>query len=403
MAWVRRVKSGRFQGQYRDANKKVRSAGGTYEGKKEALHAAQELERQVRRGEWTDPKIACRIFADFADEVMAARLHLEASSRGRDESYRRNHIDPAFGHLPLNQITKPAVQKWVKELHEDKGKAPSTVKDIKGILSRIMAEAVEEHLIPENPCRKVSLPRNVRKEKKYLTGQQVPLVVKAMNERRAELLETEGIRTPNLSAAVFVAAYGSLRWGEVFGLKRENLDIPKRELRVVGSLKREEKGRVRYSEGLKSTSRRGVIVIPDLLAAILARHLLEAPESEFVFSQLNGGHVNPSNFRQRHWLPALERAGVGHVRFHSLKDTSYMLLRDLKADDLQMQERMGHRDISTTLRHYGHVSPERDERLTSRMNELFAAYMLHAGTEDDLDSKRIVPLTREFGSREGGI
>jgi len=317
-------------------------------------------------------------FAEFAKvEMDSRRIRLATSSWSRDEANMRNHLLPAFGYLPINQITKSAVQIWVKGLSEEKGLKPGTVKLCYGLLAELLAEAVEQRLIPKTPCRKIALPRKVKAEKKYLTIEQLPAVIEAMKQRRLELAN-KGKPTPDLSAAVFVAAYCSLRWGEIFGLKREHLDIQARELSVVGSLKREEKGRVEYSVGTKTDGRLGVIAIPDPLAVVLAHHLLEAPESEFVFSQLNGGPVGPSNFRQRYWLPALDRVGLEHCCFHSLKDTSATLLADLGADELLTKKRMGHKDISTTLRHYTHLSPGREKELVERMGKTFcAANMLH--------------------------
>jgi integrase len=67
-----------------------------------------------------------------------------------------------------------------------------------------------------------------------------------------------------------------------------------------------------------------------------------------------------------------------HCCFHSLKDTSATLLADLGADELLTKKRMGHKDISTTLRHYTHLSPGREKELVERMGKTFcAANVLH--------------------------
>jgi len=44
---------------------------------------------------------------------------------------------------------------------------------------------------------------------------------------------------------------------------------------------------------------------------------------------------------------------------------------DQGADPLQVQRRLGHKDISTTLRIYGHLFPERDDELTQRLDRAY--------------------------------
>jgi integrase len=56
---------------------------------------------------------------------------------------------------------------------------------------------------------------------------------------------------------------------------------------------------------------------------------------------------------------------------HALRHTAAAIMIDQGADPLQVQRRLGHKDISTTLRIYGHLFPERDEELTQRLD---AAY-----------------------------
>ena len=56
---------------------------------------------------------------------------------------------------------------------------------------------------------------------------------------------------------------------------------------------------------------------------------------------------------------------------HALRHTAAAIMIDQGADPLQVQRRLGHKDISTTLRIYGHLFPERDEELTRRLDRAY--------------------------------
>ena len=367
MAWARKTKWGRWQGQYRDEDKKVRTVG-TFELKSAAKRAADEQERKMRLGEWTDPALARTTFGDFATEVTDGRLHLRPASRSRDDSYMKNHVIPAFGDVPVQRISKAEVQKWIRVLSEEKKLAPSTVRECRRLLSGIMEEAVEERLIQVNPCRRVRTPRIVGKEKGFLTGEQIEQLADAMD--------------PRYRASVFVGAYLGLRWGEMAGLKRKHLHLHqlKPHATIVGSLERFENG-FRYVEETKTTSGRRSLPLTPNLVEELAQHLAQTPDSEFVFMSPTGRLLHHQNWRKRFWQPAVERAGLVPLVYHELRHTAATIMLDLEQDELVVQRRMGHKDIHTTKQIYGHVFPEREEVLTNRMQAFHAdARMLHAGS-----------------------
>jgi integrase len=286
---------------------------------------------------------------------MQSRLKLRPSTRARDESYLKNYIMPTFEKTPVAHIEKKDLQRWIRMLSEDKGLAPRTVREAYRILGGIMREAVEDRLIVESPCRRVGLPRVESFERRFLTAEQVETLASAIDDRYRPL--------------VFVGAYLGLRWGELGGLKREHLNMLKRHLTVVGALERAG-GRYRYVEETKTTSARRTIPIPTFLVDVLARHLAEAPESEYVFPARDGGHLDYGNFLKRYWHPAVQRAGLGPLTPHEMRHTAAALMIDQGANPVTVQRRLGHKDVTTTLQLYGHRFPEQDDLLTARLDAL---------------------------------
>lgn len=94
--------------------------------------------------------------------------------------------------------------------------------------------------------------------------------------------------------------------------------------------------------------------------------------NDLIFVGRDGGPLRRTNFRKRHWLPALERAELPmELRFHDLRHTCAALLIAQGAHPKEIQARLGHSSITTTLDRYGHLFPSLDERLSIGLDELF--------------------------------
>jgi len=76
-----------------------------------------------------------------------------------------------------------------------------------------------------------------------------------------------------------------------------------------------------------------------------------------VFTTERGTPINPSNLRQRSFVPLLKRAGLPHIRFHDLRHTCATLLLGKGVHPKFVQELLGHATIAITLDTYSHVLP----------------------------------------------
>ena len=352
MASVRRWHSG-WQTRWRDPAGRQRTK--SFKRKSDAKQFANRVEVEMQRGTYVDPQLGKLLFADWAHEWLQTKMNLRASSWTRDESYLRNHVMPTFGTIALARIDKLLVQAWVRELVE-KGLHPATVKECYRILRSILNEAADSRLIVESPCRNVTLPRVPQTEQRFLTAPEVEQLVEATD--------------PQFRTLVYSAVYLGCRWGELVGLKRARLNLLKREARIVGTLE-EVPGGVRYVEETKTSASRRTIIIPAFLVDLLAAHLKRAPESEFVFSTRDGRPIRRSNFRQRVWMPAVKKSGLdAKLRFHDLRHTCASLLIEQGAHPKEIQARLGHSSITTTLDRYGHLMPSLGHQLAVDLDEM---------------------------------
>ena len=353
MASIHKQKNGRYLVRYWTPDGRQRKQ--RFDRAREARSFANTIEADKARRTFVDPRAGRVPFEDYAEQVMAARLNLRPSTRSRDEAYLKNYVVPTFGTTAIGRVTKKDVQVWVRSLSEDKGLAPRTVREAYRILGGIMREAVEERLIFESPCRRVKLPRVENIERRYLTAEQVADLADAMD--------------PLYRVPVYVGCYLGLRWGELAGLKRQHLNMLRRQARIVGSLERVG-GRYQYVEETKTTTGRRMIPMPVFVADLLAEHLARVPESEFVFPSPDGKHLDYRNFLKRYWHPAVKRAGLAPLTPHEMRHTAAALMIAEGANPITVQRRFGHKDVTTTLQIYGHLFPEQDDLLTARLDDL---------------------------------
>lgn len=83
------------------------------------------------------------------------------------------------------------------------------------------------------------------------------------------------------------------------------------------------------------------------------------------------GPTRRSNFRQRVWRPAVEKAGLdARLRFHDLRHTCASLLIEQGAHPKEIQARLGHSSITTTLDRYGHLMPSLGRQLAVNLDEV---------------------------------
>jgi integrase len=232
------------------------------------------------------------------------------------DSHLRTHILPALGHLPLNRIDRLEVKAFAHDLSAKL--KPTSVHTVIGVLSTLLAEAVDSELIDATPCRRLKLPARRATTKVIATPVQVLQIAARLD--------------PLPAIMVITGAYTGMRWGELAGLSWNSVrlehDIPHIAIDAdTGSL-HEVSGRL-YLAPPKTHNSVREIALPQFLLEML-RHARKAADGEIVFASASGKHLRRTNFRQRAWDPAA--AGVPHhpdparrapiapgMTFHSLR------------------------------------------------------------------------------------
>ncbi len=225
------------------------------------------------------------------------------------------------------------------------------------LLKTIMTTAVDDGVIRRNPCRIKRGLAEVSAERTVLTVPQVFALSEAIE--------------PRYRALVLMATFTSLRWGELCALRRSDIDMVARIIRVERSLTELENGELTLGPPKTEAGRR-TVGFPELISPAVRWHLscFAQPEDDgLVFTSPAGAALRRGNFRRRVWLPALRKAAVPLVHFHDLRHTGNNLTAAAGANLRELMARMGHSSTRAALI-YLHSTDERQREIADALGAL---------------------------------
>ncbi len=202
MASVRRKPSGAWEARYRDTAGVMHAR--TFPTKSAANRWSKEMETDLSRGDWVDPRLARTTFGSWAKEYLATIVHLRAVTRGDYERQLRVHILPAFQDTAIGQISQVDIRRFIAELRAA-GLAPKTLQKVRLVLRQVLETARSAGAIRANPCDGVRIPRAQPKEPLFLTAGEVEALARATR--------------PPYDVLVHFAAATGLRPSELCGLR----------------------------------------------------------------------------------------------------------------------------------------------------------------------------------------
>jgi integrase len=269
-----------------------------------------------------------------------------ASGCARGEDYTsllEHHLVPPFGARALAAITPGQVREWYETLAQTQ---PGRAHKAYRLLRTIMNTAVADRLIITSPCVLKGAGQDRSAERPVATVAQVDALAAAVPERYRLLVE--------------LAAWCSLRYGELTALRRGRLDLLHGTVEVREALVESDEG---FSTGPPKieTSRR-TVAIPPHVHPVVAEHLerFVGPEADaLVFTGSRGGRL-----RRAAWS-RIFRAACRHVgvdpgfRFHDLRHTGNTLAAATGASTRDLMARMGHASMRAAVL-YQHASADRD-------------------------------------------
>ena len=167
-------------------------------------------------------------------------------------------------------------------------------------------------------------------------------------------------RVPDGSAA------GSVRRGELLGLKWDDVDFQNRIIHIKRQVARIN-GIVQEAP-LKTNHAYRAISISDAAVEVL-KVQREKTNDRYVFPSPNGGPISPDSTR-RMLHRVLNRAGLPHIRFHDLRHTFATLALQNGIDPKTLSGMLGHFSAGFTLDTYAHVTTQGQRAAANTMGSV---------------------------------
>jgi len=229
----------------------------------------------------------------------------------------------------------------------------ATIHDVAQLLNVSFNKAIKKDLIHANPVAKFeNLPKVVKKEAISFNADQL-----------GAIQEASAGNWTNLFIELLGACGG--RRGEVIALRWADLDWNTGKVSITRS-RAEVKGRC-FCKPPKGDRNRTVTLDPDTLAALKRWHDEQAEyilqfgasynrDEDLIFADPSGNFLKPSKVSQA-IKRRIQKAGIKTGSMHSLRHTHATQLLRNSVPIHTVKERLGHADVITTLRIYGHAVP----------------------------------------------
>lgn len=329
------------------------------------------------------PSLSNGIYAPPSRLTVAEHLHswlngyakTNCSQRTLDgyEAIIEHHLVPALGQFQLRQLHAQIIQAYYGRACEKL--SARTVHHHHRVLSEALKYAVRQGLLGRNPCELVDPPSPRKKVMRFLTPDEVDILLSAAQGSQ-------------YYPVIYTAVSTGLRQAELLGLRWRDMEPDIMHSISVCQVLYKRRGIYTFKEPKTQRSRRFVRMTPKL-ATFLREYKQERKAlyrdsgrelglDDLVFASAEGKPLDPS-YLSHSFGKLVRRIGLSGVRFHDLRHTftSLMLLRGVSVK--VVSEVLGHASAAFTLDTYGHIIPGMDADAMGSLNEVLPDAVINTG------------------------
>lgn len=289
---------------------------------------------------------------DCSHRLKGTTVHLRAT-------VARTRLLPVFGDMPLETISPTSVRSWENDLLQDGTLSTSYIKAVRGVLSEMFNFAVRFYGLASNPVRMAGpIKANARKQE----GARLHVWTR---EQFARFI-TSGLD------AEYIALFSTLFWtglrvGEALALTVSDVDLDANTLHVSKTVSRIQQDLcISYvAEKPKTSASVRAVSMPLQLSMILADWMRQSGASNaasMLFGLSMRGNAS-TVFAKR-----VQELKLPRIRIHDLRHSHASMLINMGFEPMVIRDRLGHKDIQTTLNTYSHLYPEKMDDVASRLS-----------------------------------
>jgi len=150
------------------------------------------------------------LFRKYAEQYWLPNLVVEASTREGYTCALYAHLLPFFGDRRMIDIVPTTIKQWLTML-KAAGLSAANRRMLKMVLSAIFTSALDDEIVPRNPCHRVKTDPVPVKPLEVITPAQLECFLDAIPDAKSRLLVETAIET-------------GMRWGELTELRSKDFD-----------------------------------------------------------------------------------------------------------------------------------------------------------------------------------
>lgn len=365
----------------------------TFAKKKDAEAFSSSTQVEIRDGTHVADSASITV-EDAAGNWLATAVANELEPT-TVEQYRQHvnlHIVPLIGGKLLSRLNVPDIRAFEDAMRET-GRSAAMVTKVRGSLGSIFADAQERGQATRNPVREMAGRRKPGKERRQARRKKGRLKVGVDIPTTQEIKAFVGAVTGRWRPILLTAVFAGLRASELRGLRWDDIDLERREIRI-----HQRADRFNTLGQPKSASSERAVPIPNILVNTLREWRLACPRRatgqkdaagnavtilDLAFPNGAGKVESHANIINRGLTPAWIAAGATvdagrdengqpilgakYTGLHSLRHfyASWCInppsMGGIGLIPKVVQDRLGHSTIAMTMDTYGHLFPRGDD------------------------------------------
>ncbi|MBL3731825.1 site-specific integrase [Lysinibacillus sp. HST-98] len=345
-----------------------------FKTRKEAELALARLKLDVANG--TYKKERAETYQEVYDLwVVQYENTVEESTFVKTTGIFKNHILPVMGNYKIEKITvdicQKHINKWAGKLKK--------FRIVKSYAAKVLDFAMKRGFIQTNPFALVEMPTNLTKKTSVTNDDEDENFY--TREQLVQFLTCLEQESNYKAFALFrLLAFSGMRKGEALALTWNDLNFTTNELRINKAISRGKENQL-YVKSTKTGVAR-TIKMDDKTMAILKEWKKKQKQDylilgfntmqpkQLVFSNEQNEYLQPTKTRK--WiLHVQQKYNLGAITTHGLRHTHCSLLFEAGASIKEVQDRLGHSDVQTTMNIYAHVTKKAKEEAIQK----FASYI----------------------------
>ena len=334
-----------------------------FKTKREAELALARLKLEIDKG--TFRKIQAETYQDIYNLwVKIYEKTVEESTFVKTIGIFRNHILPALGSYKIDKMNIDICQKHVDEWSNKLKK----FRTVKSYASKVLDFAIKRNYIQTNPFSHVDMPSIKKNSLEELEDEQENFYTREELIEFLTLIEQENHYK---AYTLFrILTFSGMRKGEALALTWHDVNFIKSEIRINKAISRGKDNKLYVKTTKTGTTRtikmdeKSMLVLKEWKKKqrkdyfILGFNTLQ--KNQLVFSNEKNEFLQPTKTRK--WLIQVqEKHNLKRITTHGLRHTHCSLLFEAGASIKEVQDRLGHSDVKTTMDIYTHVTQKAKE------------------------------------------